>query len=1695
MISLRLRCSCPQNRGRFNGDTDTLAFTITVEESDTGHAPADQAAFDALVVGKQIGQDANNRLIFLSPGRIREIDGGTPYEGNYKYENTGANTGTLTYTFDVTGNDPAAEKTVMEMTFTSEGAGTLVSTYTEAGSRPEVISGPFELADTDGGPPDSTDYKPLEGLRVSRGRVQFGFSNTGGCDRLSNASINGVVYTVHTSKWQRRANADSSWEEISGTEEAGGLCAYRPTSPGEYRMIADITIDGTRGRYSSENTFTITVEPPDTMPSFATGSGPGNQTYTVGTAIDTLILPEASGGDGTLTYSLSPSVAGLAFNARARQLTGRPTTAGTYNMTYTVRDADGDTDSLRFTITVEESDDDAMGASYAVNDTLPGVPTSGGFSPSIRGGGSLQLTGGRTTINLNNGAYIELNDGTRYTCTAAGGCTIVNGTVTQGLLVGNPAQSGGFAPSDEPAFNSLVVGNRFHAESDFLIDFPSAGRFILNRQHSGSYSYLSTSSNTGTLTLTYDGGQFGGSCTFQLTFDRAIGGMLSYTCAEGSPGQSLWTITAADVPPKPVLVARNDTDPGFDVIFVDSFAPGETRAYDYQIRKKAAGEGWRTFCDEFTNETDNALARGITRKGFLGLEPATVYQVRYRYRNSSSCDSGSPGIWSLIGEGTSRAEAREMKLDSENQHPAGIAHANGLFFVVDWIDDKVYTYTTAGERRPDSDFDLDPETQWAHSIVHVDGILYVGVRFFERSDKVFAYTVSGERRPGLDFDLIEREPYWPSGLAFTEGRFYIVDQISGAAFAYAVSGERQPDYDFDLDRENSIPLGVTQANGRFYVVDRYERNVYAYTTAGVRDPDVEFDLDAQNTDPEGIVHARSSFYVLDDDTDRIFVYAAGGGTSDSPLIFLDAPAAERRIPENIPGGINVGVPVSAVGGDELTYSIGGVDAEWFEIVPETGQVRTAEDVWYDYETRDNYKIEVTVEDDVGNRESIDLTINLLDLVPACGPEEGLNLRTNNSDGQLTLRWNPVQPMRGQQNSVGYETEIRRGDTGPWTDRRRFLGSRFAGMVYAGLGNGIRYQVRVRAVNPEGECGWSKPVWGTPTAEHAPEDFPDVSDRHPRPLGTDERNLRLLAEERCRHTSRGVTLDGDCSYKKTGPDTGLITLEFDDPSKGSCSIGMLYVASSSGNMTDECFSAGVNTDVPFDTSFRLPDLGVPPGPRLPEIEPQRAPRDQEEFYALVHGREELFPGLCFGFCHYGNPDIHNPDWKGKATRIKYNDYGPSGYSYSYGDYTYENTGPSQGIVRVLWLKQQNKWELWSFTLDFEPSGNIRVTVTPPDGGEYVWPGMPDLDLTLGAQSVLLPIPPSWSAAIAIEADFAPELDWTFFIPKRFERALFGDTLDKLFGPPERGIRTGLYRNFYEKTGRNRGVITVEFEEFDPDKDYGDLDASQLALLLGSTWTLDLTFTSEGAAKYVLTITREGHLPRVIEGFVDFDGDNLNLLDEFPDELLPPDEPPQAAGEDLAGVEVAAAVTNYRIGADDVQTFLVSSTDATYQPGDWLEPKDGSYQRMMIVGSGQAGAAAAIGLSEEAVVQSPVLSVPADNLIRLSVVCMQGGARIPVRGARYFSRPKSPLTAVERCQRDCVLAGGDTIQKCVWGCEQTPVESAVVLKDFEDFEPPAILRFPELLGRPNAKGVAPAVSGGLGLSQSNFLIGEQVPDVFD
>ena len=816
---------------------------------------------------------------------------------------------------------------------------------------------------------------------------------------------------------------------------------------------------------------------------------------------------------------------------------------------------------------------------------------------------------------------------------------------------------------------------------------------------------------------------------------------------------------------------------------------------------------------------------------------------------------------------------------------------------------------------------------------------------------------------------------------------------------------------------------------------------------------------------------------IDSGNPAAFVETGSGGPIYAPTArqepeFSEGGAATRSIPENTPAGINVGAPVLAEGDGTLTYTISGSDASSFTIAPATGQIRTNDGVLYDYEAKNRYTVTVGAADENGESDTIDVIVLIEDLVPACQPLR--DLRTNHSDQRLTVRWTPLRDGDGQARVLGYQTEIRRGDTGPWTDRRTFLGRGIGAMIYGGLDNGIGYQIRIRSINTEGDCQWSPPFWGIPAKFSTPR-YP--TDRFgTNPLGAPDRNWRFLTQERCRYTAEGVALDADCRYENTGPDTSRIVLEFDDPSRGSCEIELAFSSLTAGSFVDECFEAGVNTDVPFDTTFRMPRSS----PQTEsEIDVPRSPRTREEFDVLAWGRDDLIPGLLFGCPPIGSGCGFDP---GQAWQV--DRYPATGLPrYIYGEYTYENTGPSQGVLTF----RTDAGDSYVFTLDIEPSSNMRVTITDNEGGVPEWPGMPHLDLALGGQPFLLPIPPSLSAAIAIETDYGPEdADYTDDARKAFIFDAFASPLIN------QAVRCspqclGLVLNWrwdYFRLGRNRAIVTVEFPALRDPEDLDSIDEperTQLKELDGSTWSFDLTYTSDGAARYTLTITKEGHLPVVKQGFIDFNGDSINV-EEFPDELLPPTRPPQASGEDRAGVEVAAAITANRIGGADVQTFLIKDQGvqpAAYQPGDWLEPKDGGNQRMMIVGVSQATAAASpvsrqqvqataahdFSISPPAVVAAPAvfrgrptfqlmrftsfttsvfynpLGVSASHTLaseptitQLSVVCMQKDYGIPTRGARFFSQPKTAEGLVQTCQRNCVLNETSNIQECVWKCEE-------------------------------------------------------------
>ena len=106
------------------------------------------------------------------------------------------------------------------------------------------------------------DYLRSPVLNVAPGKhplSTLGITRPGYLDGscLGNATgyiLGATRFEIRSWRWQRRADANSAWTDIAGTEgrsDTTVLCPYTPVGAGEFRFVADMLVDGVEGKYSS----------------------------------------------------------------------------------------------------------------------------------------------------------------------------------------------------------------------------------------------------------------------------------------------------------------------------------------------------------------------------------------------------------------------------------------------------------------------------------------------------------------------------------------------------------------------------------------------------------------------------------------------------------------------------------------------------------------------------------------------------------------------------------------------------------------------------------------------------------------------------------------------------------------------------------------------------------------------------------------------------------------------------------------------------------------------------------------------------------------------------------------------------------------------------------------------------------------------------------------------------------------------------------------------------------------------------------------------------------------------------------------------------------------------------------------------------------------------------------------------------
>ncbi|WP_423918595.1 cadherin-like beta sandwich domain-containing protein [Candidatus Poriferisodalis sp.] len=232
---------------------------------------------------------------------------------------------------------------------------------------------------------------------------------------------------------------------------------------------------------------------------------------------------------------------------------------------------------------------------------------------------------------------------------------------------------------------------------------------------------------------------------------------------------------------------------------------------------------------------------------------------------------------------------------------------------------------------------------------------------------------------------------------------------------------------------------------------------------------------------------------IDDDDETVTIAASSTSTlplspasltvtitdNDEPnnVPVFDPATLTRLLEENSGAGVAVGAAVTATDADDdtLSYSLEGTDAGSFRIDSASGQISTAPGVTYDHEASGNsYVLTVTADDSRGGEASATVTIEITDVDEPPPPPAAPSVSpTRGETDSLDVSW--IAPsMTGRPDFSGYKVRYSKGSR--WADWPH-TGTGIVATI-DGLDPDTSYDVQVRAINDEGESGWSPPGDGS-----------------------------------------------------------------------------------------------------------------------------------------------------------------------------------------------------------------------------------------------------------------------------------------------------------------------------------------------------------------------------------------------------------------------------------------------------------------------------------------------------------------------------------------------------------------------------------------------------------------------------------------
>ncbi len=753
----------------------------------------------------------------------------------------------------------------------------------------------------------------------------------------------------------------------------------------ETKDAYSVTVTAADANLSDSIAVTINVTDVNEAPAFASGTTISNITATVGTAITSVTLPEATDPDdgASIAYTVTPVLpAGLTFTASSRELSGTPT-AETASATYTYEASDGTlSNELTFTIEVSAAPNNAPVFSDGASTTRAvdeNTATGTNFDTAVAAtdadtGDTLTYTLGGTdaasfsivgtsgqlqtnaaldhetkdsyavTVGVSDGnggsdsitVTINVND-INEPPTFASGASISNITATEGEAITSVTLPQATDPDENATITytvtpALPAGLTFTASSRVLSGTPTAAKA------SATYTYTaSDGSLSNTLTFTIEVGATSNNAPTFTEGDTATRSVAENTAS----GQNIGTAVGA-------------TDA--DTTDTLTYSLGGTDAGSFSI-VSTSGQ--------------------LQTKNALNFESKTSYSVTITVDDGNGANNTDSITVTInvtnVNEAPTLPSGRVIIAVDENT--ASDTNIGTAFTATDPDSGDTLTYSL---RRGDaSSFSIDSSTGQLKTNAALD---------FETkssySDLVVRATDSGSlfaaRLVTVNVNDINEAPAFASGASISNITATVSTAITSVTLPEATDPDAGDSITYTLTP--ALPAGLT-----FTASSR----ILAGTPTAVK------------------ASTTYTYKASDGNLSNSLTFTIAVSAANTAPVFSEGTSTTRSVAENTVSGTNIGTAVGATDADNdtLTYTLGGTDSASFSIVSTSGQLQT--NAALNHESKSSYSVTVSVSDGNGGSDSITVTISVTNVNEAPAFANGASISniaatTNTAITSVTL---------------------------------------------------------------------------------------------------------------------------------------------------------------------------------------------------------------------------------------------------------------------------------------------------------------------------------------------------------------------------------------------------------------------------------------------------------------------------------------------------------------------------------------------------------------------------------------------------------------------------------------------------------------------------------------------------------------------